>query len=229
MAAHGNEGRKIYEANCAACHGFDGGGHGPSSYPLKPKPLNLTKGVYKFRSTPPKKLPTDEDLMRTIRVGVPGTTMPAFGGLLTQEEMSAVVDYIKCFSERFQSETAETPIDIPAETPSDAASVARGAKLYDEADCEECHGAKGRGDGPSSKDLTDQWGRPLRATDLTRRDYKGGPTPQDTYRTLMTGLDGTQMPSLGATTSPEEAWDLVHYLQSLQKKRGFFRRLFGTK
>jgi hypothetical protein len=32
----------------------------------------------------------------------------------------------------------------------------------------------------------------------------------------MTGLDGTPMPSFGDVIKPEEAWDLVHYLRTLQ-------------
>jgi hypothetical protein len=32
----------------------------------------------------------------------------------------------------------------------------------------------------------------------------------------MTGLDGTPMPSFHDVIKPEEAWDLVHYLRTLQ-------------
>ena len=32
----------------------------------------------------------------------------------------------------------------------------------------------------------------------------------------MTGLDGTPMPSFADVVKPEDAWDLVHYLRTLQ-------------
>jgi len=32
----------------------------------------------------------------------------------------------------------------------------------------------------------------------------------------MTGLDGTPMPSFADVIKPEEAWDLVHFLRTLQ-------------
>jgi mono/diheme cytochrome c family protein len=32
----------------------------------------------------------------------------------------------------------------------------------------------------------------------------------------MTGLDGTPMPSFADVIKPEDAWDLVHYLRTLQ-------------
>jgi mono/diheme cytochrome c family protein len=32
----------------------------------------------------------------------------------------------------------------------------------------------------------------------------------------MTGVDGTPMPSFADVVKPEEAWDLVHYLRTLQ-------------
>jgi len=36
---------------------------------------------------------------------------------------------------------------------------------------------------------------------------------------LMTGLDGTPMPSWSDTIKPDEAWDLVFYLRVLQPTR----------
>jgi mono/diheme cytochrome c family protein len=32
---------------------------------------------------------------------------------------------------------------------------------------------------------------------------------------FITGLNGTPMPSFADSISPEEAWDLVHFIQSL--------------
>ncbi len=45
---------------------------------LKPYPRDYREGLYKFKSTPSNLPPTDEDLMRTVQEGVPGTAMPSF-------------------------------------------------------------------------------------------------------------------------------------------------------
>lgn len=37
----------------------------------------------------------------------------------------------------------------------------------------------------------------------------------------MTGLDGTPMPSFADNIKPDEAWDLVFYLRSLQPRNAF--------
>jgi DMSO reductase family type II enzyme heme b subunit len=44
---------------------------------------------------------------------------------------------------------------------------------------------------------------------------KGGASPEDIYRTFMTGLDGTPMPSFIDDLVEEQRWQLVHYIQSL--------------
>ena len=46
--------------------------------------------------------------------------------------------------------------------------------------------------------------------------FKCGTTDEDLYRIFMTGLDGTPMPSWSDNIKPDEAWDLVFYLRSLQ-------------
>jgi mono/diheme cytochrome c family protein len=37
----------------------------------------------------------------------------------------------------------------------------------------------------------------------------------------MTGLDGTPMPSFSDNIKPDEAWDLVFYLRTLQPKNAY--------
>ncbi len=83
---------------------------------------------------------------------------------------------------------------------------------------------RGRGDGPSAKTLVNEWGDPDPPFALTKGHMKGGSTGEDLYRVFMTGLNGTPMPSFADTIQPSEAWDLVHYMQSLSVKRQPFRK-----
>ena len=46
--------------------------------------------------------------------------------------------------------------------------------------------------------------------------FKCGVTNEDLYRIFMTGLDGTPMPSFSDVLKPADAWDLVHFLRTLQ-------------
>src|SRR4051812_26420166 len=61
------EGRDVYERNCTICHGARGDGQGEMSAEVGVKPRSFRTGDFKYRSTPWGKLPTTDDLIRTIR------------------------------------------------------------------------------------------------------------------------------------------------------------------
>lgn len=189
------EGRSIYRSACAPCHGLRGDGEGPAARAIDPKPRDFTAGVFKLRTTPSGALPTDLDLFRTISEGVPGTWMPAWQDLLSENQRWAVLAYVKTLVPDYQSEFAEEePIPMPS-GPVASATASEGRFVYLALKCWDCHGMRGRGDGPSAGTLEDDWGRSIKPYDFTRGDYKGGGRPQDLYRTLRTGLSGTPMPA----------------------------------
>jgi mono/diheme cytochrome c family protein len=207
-------GEKIYRENCAACHGEKGDGNGPEAQRLKTKPRDFTNGIYQFRSTPSGSLPLDQDIFRTITRGIRGTSMLA-QLQLSESERSAVVQYVKTFSKRFKEETVGQAIPIPRAPSPNAKLIALGKSNYQEAGCAECHGLDGRGDGPSAKDLKDDWGNPISPADLSLKPFKSGPEPEDLYRTISTGLNGTPMPSYADALAPRERWALVSYILSI--------------
>lgn len=224
------EGAKIYSHYCVGCHGVNGDGKGPAAPMLIVKPRDFTKGIFKFRSTPTGTLPTDEDLYRIISRGVYRTSMPDWG-LLTERERLAAIEYIKGFYPEWAQHGSGTPIFIPKPpaTLSSQESIARGRELYGLLGCATCHGDTGRGDGPSAKTLgPDVWGNPQKPFDFTKGRLKSGPTPQDVYRTFMTGVSGTAMPSFGDIfAQPDgdniregDAWNLVSFILSLRSPAG---------
>src|SRR3954453_7448940 len=83
----------IYRRQCLHCHGVTGAGDGPTSAFLYPTPRDYRKGIFKFTSTRTLAKPTREDLRRTIRNGLHGTSMPAFEALLSPAEIEQLVDY----------------------------------------------------------------------------------------------------------------------------------------
>ncbi len=207
-------GEKVYRENCIACHGEKGNGRGTSASTLKTKPRDFTTGIYKFHSTPSGSLPLDEDILRTISKGVRGTSMLA-QLQLSQEERLAVVQYLKTLSPRFEKQKPGQSISIPARPHEDKELISLGETLYKDAGCVSCHGSGGKGDGPSAEGLKDSWGFPIRPADLTLKPFKSGADPEDLYRTLSTGLDGTPMPSYADSLTPEERWNLVFYVLSI--------------
>jgi DMSO reductase family type II enzyme heme b subunit len=211
-------GKQIYTHKCAQCHGDDGQGMGPAADELVPRPRDFTRGIYKIRSTPSGTVPTDDDLLRSITNGLPGTSMPAWA-VLPERERRQVVQYVKTFAPQF-NEPAPTPITIPAEVSSSAESIARGKELYRDAECWQCHGDEGRGDGPSLPDLKDDWDYPIWPANLTKCwNFRGGSTRHDIFRAFMTGLSGTPMPSFADIFEPAQAWDLTNYVHSLCRDR----------
>jgi len=207
------QGRLVFERNCAICHGALGDGRGMAGMMVRTKPRDFRPGMFKFRSTPTGSLPTDEDLFQTISRGLRGTGMVAQDDL-PERERRAVVDYLKTFSERFRSEKPQSPVPISEATPRTPELVSKGREVYTKAECFKCHGTEGRGDGPSAEGMKDSWGYPIQPTDLTH-PLKRGSTPEAIYRTVVTGLDGTPMPSYEGALSGEELWALSFYVASL--------------
>jgi len=164
-------------------------------------------------------LPTDEDLKRVISEGIRSTPMFGIKGILTDSEIDALVAYIKTLSPAFQSGEKGEPIKVNPLPPSPEL-VSEGRKLYFELGCDSCHGKNGQGDGPAAKSLQDEKGRPIRVLSFSdARNFKAGSSPADIYRTIMTGLDGSPMPSFAEMLSEKEGWALAYFVHSLIQNR----------
>jgi mono/diheme cytochrome c family protein len=183
---------------------------------LRPQPRDFTHGLFRYRSTPTGQLPSDEDLLRTVTVGLPGSTMPAWEPFLTEAERRAVVAYLKHFSPRFATDTSQDVLPLPSPPTATAERVAQGEKLYRESGCGSCHGETGKGDGRAGKDLKTSEGDLIVPRDLTNKwSFRGGHLPQDVFQRLSTGMDGSPMASYRDAFSLTELWDLVFYILSL--------------
>lgn len=211
------KGKALYGRYCLSCHGALGDGRGESAEWLSVKPRDFRQGVFKWRSTPSGSLPLISDLDKRILQGVYGTSMPPWYPIGHKGRLDLIA-YIQTFSPRWQSEQPQAAIEIPAEPAYTQASAERGRAVYETNECAKCHGEEGRGDGPSSTTLRDDWGNPILPYDLTKGHLKGGNTATDIYRVFMTGLSGTPMPSFSRAIQGDDAWDLVHYIQSLSRK-----------
>lgn len=132
-----NEGARLFAQNCSACHGDTGkGGRGS----------DLTAGQWKYGGT-------DEDLVRNIIKGIPGTQMPAIS--LSETEARKIVAYLRSLSGKDNSDAI-------------AGNVESGRQLFfGSARCSECHMVGGRGN-ILAADLTDVRNR-HRASEINKR------------------------------------------------------------
>jgi len=208
--------KENYRRFCTGCHGDEGDGEGENAQWIDPKPRNFTLATFKCRSTPTGTLPTDEDLFNTIGRGIMNSNMPPWNPL-SQQARADLVAYVKHFSPRWQTEKAGAPIQIPPAPEVTADRIKAGQAMFQKLECWKCHGVEGRSNGPSADTLTDDQNRAIKPFNFHDENrFKCGVSDEDLYKIFMTGLDGTPMPSFADNVKPEEAWELVYYLRTLQ-------------
>lgn len=216
LTGHAKDAAMSYRRFCVGCHGVLGDGEGENAVWLDPKPRNFTLGQFKCRSTPSGTLPIDEDLYNTVGRGLQSSNMPSWNPLSAQQRIDLVA-YVKHFSDRWKTEKPGAPIPIPAEPEVTADRIKAGQAVFQKLECWKCHGVEGRANGPSADTLTDDLNRPIKPFNFhDQTKFKCGTSDSDLYRIFMTGLDGTPMPSFADNVKPEEAWELVFYLRTLQ-------------
>src|SRR5262245_51831319 len=107
-------GSRFYGNYCSGCHGADGKG--------MPR-ANLSRGTFR-RAT------TDDELMRIIINGIPGTAMPP--AAFKTEQAALIVAYLRAF-----------PASASSTVSGDAA---KGKQIFEsKGGCLECHRVNGRG------------------------------------------------------------------------------------
>ena len=103
-------GRETYLNQCASCHGEDGRGNGPAAAGLDPPPANLTGGHMQAHS--------DEQILGWIKNGLPPSAMPAFEGVLTDEQIMEIIAYLRANPTALtDSHNALTPTPASSEQP----------------------------------------------------------------------------------------------------------------
>lgn len=80
-------GETLFQANCAFCHAADGTGKNWIGTFMLPHPRDLTSPAAMAGMTA-------ERLVQVIRDGLPGTSMPAWQGVLSNAEIHSIVAYI---------------------------------------------------------------------------------------------------------------------------------------
>ena len=206
-------GRQAFLRYCRECHGEAGDGLGKFSYTTGERPRSFQSGRFKLATTE-NAIPSDRDLEETIRRGMPGTGMSAWGQV-PDAEIAAMARYTRSFSlgaireeldrqvaagdlsaaeadaEFARRTTPGPPIAIPPEPPFDDERQARGERIYLEA-CASCHGPNGRR--LRNDPMPDFEGNHTLPTNIVGGVFKGGNGSAAIYSRLYLGMDGTAMP-----------------------------------
>lgn len=90
------EGKKIFETNCVACHGAEGKGDGAAAAALNPRPRDFTDAAY-MKSRP------KATLIKVITEGGQSVglspVMVGWKGTLTEEQIESVTKYVLSYSQ----------------------------------------------------------------------------------------------------------------------------------
>lgn len=214
-------GEKIYLKRCVWCHGVDGDGYGAADKLMVPPPRDFTGGLYKIKSSPhTEDFANDLDIFRMISDGMPGTDMPGWADILSEQDRWDLVVYLKAFAEL--EEEPGVIVDYGTQIATSPESIARGKELFVENDrCSECHGKDGKGDG--IKKLKGDVGERTWPRNLTKPwTYRGTNQPKDIFTRVSAGIPGTQMPTFAAEKSKtylsiEDRWHVSNYTASFAK------------
>jgi DMSO reductase family type II enzyme heme b subunit len=219
--------KALFERNCMSCHGPDGQGNGEAAEYLIPRPRNFVTSPYRFAAEWADEYHIMADLGRTIRNGVPRSAMPAFGGVLSEEEIAGLAKFVFGLRDTDKVTVSEEEIDVGARPPLTVELVNHGKELFSSLACTACHGETGAGDGQLALTLVDFQQRPVRPADFTSGLFKSGQRSADIVRTILQGVPGTPMVSYNGilvvenedtdeeTYNTLEAWALAAYIRTL--------------
>jgi len=219
-------GRRIFDSQCAWCHGAGGaGGTGP----------DLRRATLRHAAN-------DETLVQIVRNGIAGTEMPSFAIALTDTMAWQIAAYVRSLGR-----TRAAPA---------AGNAQRGAQIYEASGCAGCHVVSGAGGilGPELTTIGAQRGGPylrdaivkpaaahppgylvVRAVPASGPEVRGIRVNEDVFwvhirdaggtmhalqkselKDLVRELDASLMPSYATRLNDAELDDLVAYLSTLR-------------
>lgn len=180
VAPNPSEGATIYAEKCAPCHGDSGMGDGPQAD-------QLSIPVTAFASPETAQSANFVEWFELVTEGDLERFMPPFSSL-TDRERWDVISYAYLLG--VSQDTLE-----------------KGEALY-QAECSECHGARGKGDGSKSSNLS------VKPANFTDQEFVVHKTNQEFYLAISEGVE-PEMPAFQEKLSEDERWALASFLRNL--------------
>jgi sulfur oxidation c-type cytochrome SoxX len=197
-----------YKALCARCHGEKGDGNGTVAWYIDPSPRDFTRPD--FMNTKPR-----DRFVHSIQEGVAGTSMPAWGKALDDEQVNGVLAYVLQTFTR-EPEKSLKPRNLPDRNPvtTSSASVAHGEQIFLQR-CTGCHGRKADGKGPNSGDILPH------PRNLRNSWFVARLGDRRMMESILYGVQGTAMPSwIDYGFTQQDAGDIMNFIRSLNPKAG---------
>lgn len=190
------EGKRVFIAQCALCHGESGAGDPAMQGQLAAPIPNLTDDEWVYGST-------DGEIFTLIQTGTPND-MQGFGDKLRDRQIWSIVNYIRSLDPAESDES--TPLQNPV--PKTTESLMAGRQNYARF-CVECHGLDGRGHTEMNEFLL------TRPADLTKDDWTYGTDDGVVFGIIKNGTPN-DMPAFADRFDDEAIWNIVNYLESLR-------------
>jgi cbb3-type cytochrome c oxidase subunit III len=177
LSEHGHD---VFQHNCSGCHGSNADGNGIAYPGLLPRPINLHAEHF-----------SDAHLATVLWDGVYGSAMPAWRQL-DKTDLGAVAAYVQSLQAKI------TKVSMSSQ------EIDAAAKLY-AANCVNCHGEHGTGDGAAAGAL-----KPSPVNFHVRQ-----PTTGRAWTVLEQGIPGSEMPAWKGRLNDDERKLLARYVQSM--------------
>lgn len=198
--------KQLYMQLCQRCHAAEGNGRGSIQPNLANFPRAFLNNAAFFRSV------SDQRLQESLRNGIPGTSMPGYGKLLTQQQADQLLDLVFTAFINLDRQDKERVISLP-ERPYNPVSFSRSDELYVE-NCQRCHGAFGTGTGPESLE------HQPRPRNLRNRPYFNNYPDERIFRAVHDGIPGTAMPAFRDHLDTRDLWGLVDKVKTFSRGQG---------
>ncbi len=209
-------GRAIYARSCSVCHGDRGDSASWARNSLDPAPVDFTAHGRERLSR--------ETMIDAVTFGEDGTAMMAFAVQLTQEEIAATVDYVRAAfmpdgmgaenqghdhdegHVKHGEKTGEGHASVDAPFPGDlVGEPVRGRLLY-EANCAECHGTEGDGQGRRAYFML------KKPENFLSRHARSELDRPHLYEAVSKGVIGAPMPAWEKVLAPGDIADVAEYV-----------------
>jgi len=198
-------GEEVYKGICARCHGEKGDGKGVTYLYLDPAPRDLTKAAFMTSK------PLDR-FLTSLKQGVPGTSMPPWEHVLSDEKRQQVFDYVfTTFVKEPRKELKEHKLPDQNPVAMSHESIHHGEGIFLER-CTGCHGRKADGKGPNSLDISP------RPRNFRNYAFVQSVSDRRLMDSILYGVQGTAMPSwIDYGLTQNDAADLINFIRSLNQ------------
>jgi len=221
------KGRAIYAESCSVCHGDRGNAASWAKNSLDPAPADFTTHSLAELSR--------AEMIDAVTFGAQGTAMMPFAVQLTRAEIAATVDYIRTafMTEESGGGPAGADHDHDAahdhgrDEGDDGSDHARaehhgaegagvfpgglvgnpvwGGAFYD-ANCAECHGKDGDGEGPRAYFML------TKPENFLSREARAELTREELFEYISEGVTGTTMPAWEEVLTPQQIANVGEYV-----------------